>query len=121
MDTAAARPDPIPVFAEMGSVNPVFLLPASLAGEAEAIAGGFVQSLTLGEGQFCTNPGLVFAIEDASCQSFIAHAKGLLEQHRPAPMLTTGIHAAYQQQLSQQRTARQLLPDRRIRQLLTPR
>src|SRR6187399_732183 len=61
-DAAAARPEPIPVFAEMGSTNPVFLLPGALAQRAGAIAEGLIQSVTLGVGQFCTNPGLVFGV-----------------------------------------------------------
>jgi 2,5-dioxopentanoate dehydrogenase len=62
-DAAAARPDPIPVYAEMGSVNPVFLLPSAVAERGEAIAQGLAQSITLGVGQFCTNPGVVVAME----------------------------------------------------------
>lgn len=61
MDSAAARPQPIPVYAEMSSINPVFILPGALAERSEAIAEGLYGSLTMGVGQFCTNPGLVFA------------------------------------------------------------
>src|SRR6185503_21151808 len=61
-DAAARRPDPIPVYAEMGSVNPVFLLPGAIAERAEAIAEGLTNSLTLGVGQFCTNPGVVIGV-----------------------------------------------------------
>ena len=57
-DAAALRPEPIPVYAEMGSSNPVFLLPGALAERGEAIAKGLAASVTLGAGQFCTNPGL---------------------------------------------------------------
>src|SRR5262249_8524443 len=57
-DAATARPEPIPVYAEMGSTNPVFVLPGALKKNGQAIAEGFVQSVTLGVGQFCTNPGL---------------------------------------------------------------
>jgi len=64
-DAAAVRPEPIPVYAEMGSVNPVFLLPAALAQRAEQIAEGLAQSVTLGVGQFCTNPGVVLGIRGA--------------------------------------------------------
>ncbi len=60
-DAACSRPDPIPFFAEMGSVNPVFLLPGALAERGEAIAEGLTQSVNLGVGQFCTCPGLVIA------------------------------------------------------------
>jgi NADP-dependent aldehyde dehydrogenase len=62
-DAAALRPEPIPVFAEMGSSNPVFLLPGALQERAEAIARGFAASVTLGSGQFCTNPGLVVLVD----------------------------------------------------------
>jgi NADP-dependent aldehyde dehydrogenase len=81
-DAAARRPEPIPVFAEMGSVNPVFLLPGALAERAETIADGLTQSVTLGVGQFCTNPGLVIGIGDASFDRFV-HRLG--ERMREAP------------------------------------
>ena len=61
-DAAAARPEPIPVFAEMGSVNPVFVLPSALEERGEAIAEGLAGSVTLGAGQFCTNPGVVVGL-----------------------------------------------------------
>ncbi len=62
-DAAAARPEPIPVYAEMGSTNPVFILPGALAERGEQIAQGLVSSVTMGVGQFCTKPGLVFLAE----------------------------------------------------------
>ena len=64
-DAAAARPVPIPVFAEMGSVNPMFVLPGALRERCAAIVEGFVASFTLGMGQFCTKPGLVFGLASA--------------------------------------------------------
>ena len=64
MDAAAARPEPIPVYAEMGSTNPIFLLPSALKQRGPAFAEALMQSVTLGVGQFCTNPGLVFGVED---------------------------------------------------------
>jgi NADP-dependent aldehyde dehydrogenase len=64
-DAAAARHDPIPVYAEMGSVNPVFLLPSAVAERGESIAQGLAQSITLGVGQFCTNPGVVLGVAGA--------------------------------------------------------
>ena len=70
-DAAASRPDPIPVYAEMGSVNPVFLLPGALAERAEAIAEGLKNSVTLGVGQFCTNPGLTIGIGDEGFERFV--------------------------------------------------
>lgn len=69
-DLAAARPSPIPVFAEMGSLNPLVLLPGALAERSEAIAAGLAQSLTAGAGQFCTKPGLVFLVGGAGAETF---------------------------------------------------
>ncbi len=71
-DLAATRPVPIPVFAEMGSVNPLVILPGALAERGEAIASGLSQSITAGAGQFCTKPGLVFVIGDAASDNFTA-------------------------------------------------
>jgi alpha-ketoglutaric semialdehyde dehydrogenase len=93
---AAARPEPIPVFAEMSSVNPVFLLPGALHDDAESIAKGYVASLTLGAGQFCTNPGLIFAATGADLDRFVAAAADELASCNPQTMLTAGIHAAYE-------------------------
>ena len=92
---AAARPAPIPVFAEMSSVNPVFLCPDALEAGAETLADGFVGSLTLGAGQFCTNPGLVIAVKGASLDRFVARAAATLGKAPSATMLTPGIHDAY--------------------------
>ena len=66
MAAAAARPQPIPVYAEMSSINPVILLPGALKARSAEIAGGFAASLTMGVGQFCTNPGLVLALGRAA-------------------------------------------------------
>jgi NADP-dependent aldehyde dehydrogenase len=91
VDIAARRPEPIPVFAEMSSVNPVILLPTALAGRAEALAQGYVGSLTLGAGQFCTNPGLVFAVEGPGLDRFIDAAVTALKAVAPQTMLHAGI------------------------------
>ena len=91
---AAARPVPIPVYAEMSSVNPVFVLPGALE-DAGALATGYVSSLPLGAGQFCTNPGLVFAAEGPGLDSFIDAAAEALAQSQPQTMLTGGIHGSY--------------------------
>jgi alpha-ketoglutaric semialdehyde dehydrogenase len=80
----------------MSSINPVFLLPAALAERAEKLGQDFVGSLTLGVGQFCTNPGLVIALESADLERFIAAARAALGQVAPGVMLTSGIHAAYE-------------------------
>ena len=96
-DIAAARPDPIPVFAEMGSVNPIFVLPGAMADRTEAIATGFAQSVALGVGQFCTNPGLLFTLDGPVAQSFIAATERNLGEVGPATMLTPGICSAYRE------------------------
>ncbi len=101
MRVAAARAEPIPVYAEMSSINPLFVLPAALAGRTEAIARGFVDSLVLGAGQFCTNPGLVIAIDGAPLAAFIEHASTALRAKAAQTMLTPGIHAAYTAGLAQ--------------------
>jgi len=92
---ANARPEPIPVYAEMSSINPVFLLPAALKARADAIASGFVDSLTLGAGQFCTNPGLVIALQGPDLDRFVATAGAALTGKPAATMLTPGISKAY--------------------------
>ncbi|MBY8827976.1 aldehyde dehydrogenase (NADP(+)) [Hephaestia mangrovi] len=92
---ANARDVPIPVFAEMSSVNPVVLMPAALARRGAALGEAFVGSLTMGAGQFCTNPGLVLAIEGPGLDSFAAAAAEKLRQHAPQPMLTSGIRKAF--------------------------
>ncbi|SDV47302.1 aldehyde dehydrogenase (NADP(+)) [Chitinasiproducens palmae] len=97
---ANARAEPIPVYAEMSSINPVFLFPAALEARAETIAKGFVASLTLGAGQFCTNPGLVFAVAGPGLDRFrqtVAEALGAVGAQT---MLTPGIHASYDKGVS---------------------
>ncbi len=95
MRTAAQRPEPIPVYAEMSSINPMFMLPDAMAQRASQIAGGFIDSLTLGSGQFCTNPGLIFALEGAALDSFLDTAATSLQAKSAATMLTPGIHSAF--------------------------
>ncbi|MBK4735045.1 aldehyde dehydrogenase (NADP(+)) [Noviherbaspirillum pedocola] len=90
------RPEPIPVYAEMSSINPVFLMPGALALRAATIGASFVASLTMGAGQFCTNPGLVLALEGPDLDGFIAAASEALGANVGATMLTPGIHAAYE-------------------------
>ncbi|ANG64353.1 2,5-dioxovalerate dehydrogenase [Marinobacterium aestuarii] len=97
MQIAANRPEPIPVYAEMSSINPVFLLPAALAARGESIAKGFVGSLAMGAGQFCTNPGLVIAQEGAALDAFVQTAATALAEVAAQTMLTPGIHQAYSQ------------------------
>jgi NADP-dependent aldehyde dehydrogenase len=95
MRAAFARPEPIPVYAEMSSINPVFLLSRALAARGDAIAKGFVGSLTLGGGQFCTNPGLVLAVDGPDLEAFLKTAATALSACPAATMLTPGICQAY--------------------------
>ncbi len=95
MAIAAARAEPIPVYAEMSSVNPVLLFPHALASRAEAIGTAFADSLTLGAGQFCTNPGLVLAVAGDNLDRFLQAASARLATLPAATMLTPGIRRAY--------------------------
>jgi len=95
MATAANRPQPIPVYAEMSSINPVFLLPNALKADGERIGKEFAASLVLGVGQFCTNPGLVLAIEGEGLDAFCAGATAALGNTQPATMLSAGIAASF--------------------------
>jgi NADP-dependent aldehyde dehydrogenase len=92
---AAARPEPIPVYAEMSSINPVFMLPGALAQSGEALGRAYIDSLTLGAGQFCTNPGMLIAIDSPELDAFIASATAAVKAKSAATMLTPGIHEAY--------------------------
>ncbi|XKK41333.1 aldehyde dehydrogenase (NADP(+)) [Nocardiopsis sp. ARC36] len=95
MRTAAARPEPVPVFAEMSSSNPVVVLPGALAGgAAEELAEAYVGSLTLGAGQFCTNPGLVLVPATPDGDRFFAAAERLVTEATGQTMLTGPIAAA---------------------------
>ncbi|PVE55748.1 aldehyde dehydrogenase (NADP(+)) [Arthrobacter sp. TPD3018] len=94
---AAEREEPIPVYAEMSSINPVVLFPAALAARGEALGKEFIASLTMGAGQFCTNPGLVLAIDGPDLDAFIASAAAAMTEAAPATMLTPGIHASFEQ------------------------
>ncbi|MEX0431284.1 aldehyde dehydrogenase (NADP(+)) [Spiribacter insolitus] len=93
---AATRPSPIPVYAEMGSVNPLFILPAALEERPQSIASGLAGSFTLGCGQFCTKPGLVFAIRGAGLDAFCETLAGAVEGMTATPMLHGGILSAYE-------------------------
>ena len=94
-DAAAARPRPIPIYAEMGSVNPVFILPGALQERGEKIAEGLAQSVTMGVGQFCTNPGLTFGLKSSALDSFAALVASKLSQTAPGTMLYSSIGRAY--------------------------
>lgn len=96
-DMAAARQEPIPVFAEMGSINPVFLLRGKMKKEAAAVAKMYAASITQGVGQFCTNPGLIFGMEGDDLQTFISVLADELKSISPATMLHPGIAKSYNQ------------------------
>jgi 2,5-dioxopentanoate dehydrogenase len=92
---AAARPEPIPVYAEMSSINPVFVLPGALATRGADLGRAFVGSLTMGSGQFCTNPGLVIGVDGPGLTSFVAAATEALNKAPATPMLTPNIARNY--------------------------
>jgi NADP-dependent aldehyde dehydrogenase len=96
MKIAAARPEPIPVYAEMSSINPVYLLPEALKNRADSIATGFVNSMLMGSGQFCTNPGLLIVKEASGLDAFINKIADLVALAQSATMLTPGIHQAFE-------------------------
>jgi NADP-dependent aldehyde dehydrogenase len=91
VDLAAARPEPIPVYAEMGSINPVFVLPGAIAERSAALVDGLHASATLGVGQFCTNPGLVVLQRSPAAEEFVKNLSAKLSDTPEAPMLTAGI------------------------------
>lgn len=91
----AARPEPIPFFGELGSVNPMFLLPAALAARGESIARGWAGSLTMGAGQFCTNPGIAVVIDGPDADAFVEATKAAAGAVGPQTMLTDGMAAAF--------------------------
>jgi NADP-dependent aldehyde dehydrogenase len=95
MDLAAQRPEPIPVFAEMSSTNPLFILPGALRERGEAIASGLVASLTLGVGQFCTKPGLVFVDEGPQGDTFVARIVEAAGKVNRGTLLTAAIAETY--------------------------
>jgi NADP-dependent aldehyde dehydrogenase len=95
MDAAASRPEPIPVYAEMGSINPMFLMRGALAQGAEALAVGLYGSVTLGVGQFCTKPGLVFVETCEDAERFLAELTSRMASAPSGTMLTTGLCSAY--------------------------
>jgi len=96
MAVAAARAQPIPVYAEMSSINPFFLFPHALAARGDQIATAFAASMTMGVGQFCTNPGLVLGVAGPEFDRFASKAAEALASVDAATMLTAGIASAYQ-------------------------
>jgi 2,5-dioxopentanoate dehydrogenase len=92
---AQERKHPIPVFAEMGSVNPVLLLPGILTTDAKSVAEKYAVSITLGMGQFCTNPGLLFGVASESLEAFASYLVAEVQGAATGPMLHPGIESAY--------------------------
>jgi NADP-dependent aldehyde dehydrogenase len=94
-DLCAARPEPIPFFGELGSVNPMFLLPAATAARGAEIGRGWAASLTMGAGQFCTNPGIAVVLDGPAAEAFAEAARAAASDVGAQVMLTDGIAAAY--------------------------
>ncbi len=97
---AASRDVPIPVYAEMSSINPVCLMPHALAARAAALGEGFAASLTMGAGQFCTNPGIVLTLGGEGYDAFVRAASEALSSGQPPVMLTQDIHRSYEDAVS---------------------
>ncbi len=97
---ANQREKPIPVFAEMSSINPVIFLNRTLAQNAVSLAKTYAASITLGMGQFCTNPGLLIAVQTSELDNFLTHLGKEIEQILPQKMLHSGIHSSYNKGLN---------------------
>src|SRR5215831_3566267 len=104
MDVAASRPEPIPFYAEMSSTNPVFILPGALRERGEAIAAGLHASFTLGAGQFCTKPGMVFLPQGKDGLPFTERLRQLVTGSTRFHLLTKAIHATYNSSLAGRRS-----------------
>jgi alpha-ketoglutaric semialdehyde dehydrogenase len=98
-DAAARRPEPIPVYAEMGSVNPLFVLPGALAKSPEALAKDIFNSVNLGVGQFCTKPGLVIGMDGPQFERLRELLASMFTNAPPGTMLYAGIHNAFEKRL----------------------
>lgn len=96
-DLCAQRPEPIPFFGELGSVNPMFLLPEAVKARGAEIGKGWAGSVAMGAGQFCTNPGIAIVIDSPEADAFVESAKATLSEVGPQIMLTDGIASAYRQ------------------------
>ena len=92
---AGERNEPIPVFAEMGSNNPIFILPGKIMHNGDQVAGMIAGSVNLGVGQFCTNPGLLIMLQDGHTDQFLRSLGRAFDQHPAAVMLNEGIHQSY--------------------------
>jgi alpha-ketoglutaric semialdehyde dehydrogenase len=108
MDIAAARPEPIPFYAEMSSTNPVFILPGALRERGEAIAVGLHTSFTMGAGQFCTKPGMVFLPKGTDMAPFREKLRQLVADSAPFHLLTSTIHSSYASAIAERKTEGQV-------------
>ncbi|SEB63227.1 NADP-dependent aldehyde dehydrogenase [Nitratireductor aquibiodomus] len=111
-DLCAARPEPIPFFGELGSVNPMFVLPHALEARGEEIGRGWAASLTMGAGQFCTNPGIAIVMDGKAADRFVDAAADGLKQVDAQVMLTDGIAKAFnagRDQVAQSAAARPVM------------
>ncbi len=106
MDLAAQRPHPVPCFAEMGSTNPVFVLSGALRKQGNGIAAGLFGSFTLGAGQFCTKPGIVFLPNQAETEPLLAELRRLTAESPAYTLLTPGIAATYRRSIEDRRSRR---------------
>ncbi|MGA8541399.1 MAG: aldehyde dehydrogenase family protein, partial [Terriglobales bacterium] len=108
MDLAAQRPEPIPFYAEMSSTNPVFILPGALRDRGDKIAAGLHASFTMGAGQFCTKPGMVFlpqSAHQADDAPFRNKLRELVETSAEFKLLTANIHSSYQSAIARRKSA----------------
>ena len=94
-DLCASRPEPIPFFGELGSVNPMFMMPVAMKERGDALGKGWAGSLTMGAGQFCTNPGIAVVIDGPDADAFVEAAKAGLSEVSAQTMLTEGMADAY--------------------------
>lgn len=108
MNLASGRPEPIPFYGELGSTNPVFLLPGAMRARSAQIASGLYGSFTLGAGQFCTKPGLIFLSEEQPSEDFIGELKGKVSEAPQFALLTKGISTDYGKTASNRKNQKDL-------------
>jgi 2,5-dioxopentanoate dehydrogenase len=108
MNLASSRPEPIPFYGELGSTNPVFLLPGAMRARSSQIASGLFGSFTLGAGQFCTKPGLIFLSEEQPSDDFVGELKGKVTEAPQFALLTKGISTDYGKTASNRKSRKDL-------------
>jgi NADP-dependent aldehyde dehydrogenase len=102
---AASRPKPIPFFGELGSVNPMFMLPEAMASRGDKLGSGWAGSLLMGAGQFCTNPGIAVVVKGDGVKTFVDATMTALKRANRQTMLTDGIAEAYAKGIADVRSA----------------